>query len=67
MSSRFRGNDNKRSRKLHAVHLSAAGLRDSAKWFWVDYPFDMGEGDKRAVLGHNAARLLNIPIKVIQS
>ena len=45
----------------------------------TDYPFDMGEvdpvgfvegakglseGDKRAVLGHNAARLLNIPIKV---
>jgi aminocarboxymuconate-semialdehyde decarboxylase len=47
----------------------------------TDYPFDMGEvdpigfvegpkglseGDKRAVLGHNAARLLNIPIKVFQ-
>ncbi|HZK91632.1 MAG TPA: amidohydrolase family protein [Stellaceae bacterium] len=45
----------------------------------TDYPFDMGDndplgfvdgaknlsdGDKRAVLGHNAARLLNIPIKV---
>ncbi len=45
----------------------------------TDYPFDMGEvdpvgfvegaknlseGDKRAVLGHNAARLLNIAIKV---
>jgi aminocarboxymuconate-semialdehyde decarboxylase len=48
----------------------------------TDYPFDMGEvdplgfvdgaknlseGDKRAVLGHNAARLLNIPIKVFQT
>jgi aminocarboxymuconate-semialdehyde decarboxylase len=45
----------------------------------TDYPFDMGEvdpigfvegaeglsdGDRRAILGHNAARLLNIPIKV---
>jgi aminocarboxymuconate-semialdehyde decarboxylase len=47
----------------------------------TDYPFDMGEvdpigfvegaqrlsdGDRRAILGHNAARLLNIPIKVAQ-
>ncbi len=45
----------------------------------TDYPFDMGEvdpigfveraaklsdGDRRAILGGNAARLLNIPFKV---
>jgi hypothetical protein len=31
---------------------------------FVEGATNLSEGDKRAVLGHNAARLLNIPIKV---